>query len=97
MDGSNANCTGIGSGHWMTDQAEAVARAQGLQRALADCAAGRQAGVAAILASEGGALLGVARRMLRRDDLAEEAVQDAMVLIWRRAGQFRRETGSARG
>lgn len=40
-----------------------------------------------ILSLEGPQLLGVARRILIRADLAEEALQDAMVLIWRKAGQ----------
>jgi RNA polymerase sigma-70 factor, ECF subfamily len=70
---------------------------EGLQGALAECAAGRAGGISAILAAEGRQLLGVARRILQREDLAEEALQDAMVLIWRKAGQYRRETGSARG
>lgn len=42
-------------------------------------------------------MLGVARRMLRRIDLAEDAVQEALVLIWRRAQQFDETRGSARG
>ncbi len=42
-------------------------------------------------------MLGVARRMLRRADLAEDAVQEALVLIWRRAGQFDGSRGSAKG
>jgi RNA polymerase sigma-70 factor, ECF subfamily len=88
----------VRAGGWQRQAGLGMAgEAEGLSRALADCAAGRQAGVAAILASEGRQLLGVARRILGRDDLAEEALQDAMVLIWRRAGQFRREAGSARG
>jgi RNA polymerase sigma-70 factor (ECF subfamily) len=68
-----------------------------LLRALADCAAGRGAGVDAILASEGGQLLGVAHRILGRRDLAEEALQDAMLQIWRKAKQFDVKAGSARG
>ncbi|WP_090737962.1 sigma-70 family RNA polymerase sigma factor [Paracoccus homiensis] len=47
--------------------------------------------------AEGGRMLGVAARMLRRRDLAEDAVQDAFVLIWRRAAQFDPGRGSAKG
>ncbi|MBU2958280.1 sigma-70 family RNA polymerase sigma factor [Paracoccus sp. 1_MG-2023] len=47
--------------------------------------------------AEGGRMLGIARRMLRRPDLAEDAVQDALVLIWRRSHQFDDMRGSARG
>lgn len=42
-------------------------------------------------------MLGVARRMLRRIDLAEDAVQEALVLIWHRAAQFDDTRGSAKG
>lgn len=71
--------------------------ADGLRRALADCAAGRDSGISVILDSEGPQLLGVARRMLRRHDLAEEALQDAMVQVWRKADQYNAASGSARG
>ncbi|AVW93374.1 RNA polymerase subunit sigma [Celeribacter baekdonensis] len=68
-----------------------------LREALADCAAGRHAGVAAILEHEGPKLLGLAYRILGRHDLAEEALQDAMVQVWRKATQFDAAHGSARG
>lgn len=41
-------------------------------------------------------MLGVAHRLLRRSSLAEEAVQDAFVLIWRRAATFDPNRGEAR-
>nr|WP_237708127.1 sigma-70 family RNA polymerase sigma factor [Oceanicola sp. S124] len=50
-----------------------------------------------LMEAEGGRMLGVARRMLRRADLAEDAVQDALVLAWRRAAQFDPSRGSAKG
>ncbi|MDR6264619.1 sigma-70 family RNA polymerase sigma factor [Roseobacter sp. N2S] len=81
----------------LTKDTDAQARSNLLLRALADCAAGNQAGVDAILASEGGQLLGVAYRILARHDLAEEALQDAMLQVWRKAKQFNASTGSARG
>ncbi len=80
-----------------TNNGSDAAHADLLSAALADCAAGRQAGVDAILASEGAQLLGVARRILRRADLAEEALQDAMVQVWRKAPQRAAGAGSARG
>ena len=73
------------------------ARADRLRHALLDCAAGQQKGIDAILDSDGGQLLGTAQRILGRRDLAEEALQDAMVQVWRKAGQFDAQTGSARG
>jgi len=68
-----------------------------LRDAVGACSRGDTAGIDTILAAEGGRLLGVARRMLGRGDLAEEALQDAMVQVWRKAGQFRDDGGSARG
>jgi RNA polymerase sigma-70 factor, ECF subfamily len=64
---------------------------------LKRCSAGEKEALRFILDTEGGRLLGVANRMLQRRDLAEEAVQDTMVLIWRKAHQFRSGDGSARG
>ncbi|MBE3637444.1 sigma-70 family RNA polymerase sigma factor [Mangrovicoccus algicola] len=64
---------------------------------LAACASGDRSALKTLLDAEGGRMLGVARRMLRRSDLAEDAVQDALVLIWRRAAQFDPGRGSARG
>lgn len=64
---------------------------------LKSCAGGDRAALHALMEAEGGRMLGVARRMLRRVDLAEDAVQEALVLIWRRAHQFDPERGSARG
>ena len=66
-------------------------RSRQLDQALTACAEGRPEGIDAILDIEGSQLLGVARRILIRHDLAEEALQDAMVLIWRKAAQQRQE------
>jgi len=46
---------------------------------------------------DAGRLVGVARRIVRRQDLAEEVVQDAFVALWQRAGQFDASRGSAAG
>ncbi|MBU2357474.1 MAG: sigma-70 family RNA polymerase sigma factor [Alphaproteobacteria bacterium] len=72
-------------------------RAARLKAALTACAAGDQAGVDTILGVEGPQLLGLAHRILGRRDLAEEALQDAMVQVWRKAAQFDAASGSARG
>ncbi len=81
----------------MSDDDTGQDRAAQLRQALADCAAGREGGIAAILEIEGRQLLGVAQRMLSRRDLAEEALQDAMVQVWRKAANLRPDGGSARG
>ena len=74
-----------------------TARPVDLTDALRRCACGEQQALRQILDTEGGRLLGVAQRMLHRRDLAEEAVQESMVQIWRKAHQFRAGDGSARG
>lgn len=64
---------------------------------ISACAAGEKQALKTLMQAEGGRMLGVARRMLRRSDLAEDAVQDALVLVWRRAHQFDASRGSAKG
>lgn len=64
--------------------------------ALRRCAAGDRAALRALFEEEGGRLIGVARRILGRRELAEEAVQDAFLQIWRLAGRYDPELGSAR-
>lgn len=46
---------------------------------------------------EAGRLIAVARRIVRRPDLAEEVVQDAFVAIWQKARQYDPKYGQARG
>ena len=50
---------------------------------LAACARKDRQALRQILELEGPKMLGIAKRMLRRQDLAEDALQDALVLIWR--------------
>ena len=74
-----------------TDQNDA------LHDALTRCASGERAALRQIFDSEAGRLLGIATRILRRRELAEEAVQDAFVQVWLKAGQYSRDRGSPRG
>jgi len=67
-----------------------------LAAALARCAAGERAAMRVIYDIEAGRMVGVARRILRRQDLAEEAVQDAFMRMWRAARSFDPARGSAR-
>src|ERR1700742_4823065 len=64
--------------------------------ALARCAAGERAALRVIYDIEAGRMVGVARRMLRRQDLAEEAVQDTFMRVWRSARTFDPAKGAAR-
>lgn len=68
-----------------------------LADSLTRCARGERAALQAIFAAEGGRLIAVAQRVVRRRELAEEVVQDAFVQIWTKAHQYAPERGSARG
>lgn len=67
-----------------------------LDAALRRCAAGDRGALRAIYDAEAPRMLGVALRLLKRRSLAEEAVQDAFVQIWSRAGSFDPARGEAR-
>ncbi len=64
--------------------------------ALRACASGDRAALHALYASEARRMIGVARRILKRDALAEEAVHDSFVQIWRQAASFDPARGAAR-
>ena len=68
-----------------------------LSAALARCAAGDRTALRVIYDSEAPRMVGIARRILFRQDLAEEAVHDAFIRIWRGAAGFDPRRGSARG
>ena len=67
------------------------------EAALSACARGDAAALRALYEREAPRLLGVATRVLRRRDLAEDAVHDAFVQIWQKSHSFDPERGSARG
>ena len=64
--------------------------------AITRCASGDRAALRVIYDIEAQRMVGVARRMLRRQDLAEEAVQDTFMRMWRAARSFDPAKGSAR-
>lgn len=64
---------------------------------LVACASGDRAALRSLFEAEAGRLLAVARRIVRRRDLADEVVQDAFVQIWTKASQYDPALGSARG
>jgi RNA polymerase sigma-70 factor (ECF subfamily) len=70
---------------------------QVLAAALAACAQGDKAGLRRIFDMEAPRLVTIAQRILRRQDYAEEIVQDAFVQMWNKAAQYSPERGSARG
>lgn len=67
-----------------------------VEEALRRCAGGDRAALRALYEAEAPRMLGVALRMLRRRTLAEDAVQDAFVLVWRHAGRFDPARGPGR-
>jgi RNA polymerase sigma factor (sigma-70 family) len=73
-----------------------IARDAQLAAALARCATGERNALQVIYDLEAARMIGVARRILIRRDLAEDAVHDAFVRVWRHAGSFDPQRGSAR-
>lgn len=73
------------------------AREAQLSAALVRCAGGDRSALQMIYNSEAPRMIGVARRILLRQDLAEEAVHDAFVRMWRNADSFDASRGSAVG
>lgn len=67
-----------------------------LAAALARCAAGERSALRVIYDIEAPRMVGVARRILRRQDLAEEAVQDTFMRVWRAARTYDPARGGAR-
>ena len=64
-----------------------------LAEALARCAKGDRAALRVIYDSECPAMIGVAVRIVKRRELAEEVVQEAYVKIWRNAHRYDPELG----
>lgn len=60
------------------------------------CAAGDMAALRGLYEAEASRMIAVARRIVRRTDIAEEVVQEAFLQIWRHAGRFDPALGSAR-
>jgi len=67
-------------------------------RRLADllhaCAQGRQAAFQALYREVSPQLFAVLVRILKRRDLAEEALQDALLSVWRNAGSYSADKGA---
>jgi RNA polymerase sigma factor (sigma-70 family) len=67
-----------------------------ISAAIVRCAAGDKSALRLIYDLEAARMVGVAIRILRRRDLAEEATHDAFMRIWRGARSFDPSRGSAR-
>lgn len=64
---------------------------------LVACARGEQQALRELYEQESARLLGVAKRIVRDNALAEDIVHDAFIKIWTRAASFDTARGSARG
>ena len=65
-----------------------------LVEALAGTARGDREAFAALYRAAAPALMGVALKVLRRRDAAEDVLQEAFIAIWDKAGQYRPERGA---
>ena len=72
----------------------AEAAAARLEELVARCAAGDAAALQLLYQNTAAQLFGVLRRILLRADLAEEALQDVYVSIWRNAKEYRASKGA---
>lgn len=60
------------------------------------CAKGDRAALQTIYQRESAAMIGVAARIVKRRELAEEVVHDVFVQVWRHAGSFDASIGNGR-
>jgi RNA polymerase sigma-70 factor (ECF subfamily) len=60
------------------------------------CGRGDRAALQAIYRREAGAMIGIAARIVKRRELAEEVVQESFVSIWRNAARFDPGIGSGK-
>ena len=67
------------------------------EQALHDCARGERMALQKIYLRESRYLLGVAMRIVRQRQQAEDILHDAFVNIWTKAGSFNAGLGSGRG
>ena len=70
------------------------ASAAELEQLVARCAAGDAAALQRLYQDTASQLFGVLKRILVRADLAEEALQDVYVSIWRNAKDYRASKGA---
>ena len=73
-----------------------MSEADAISLLIEACAGGDDQALAQLHQREGGRMIGVALRILKRRTLAEEAMQDSFVLVWRHARRFDRSLGNGR-
>lgn len=80
----------------MTDRRATAADAFDVEAALKGCAGGDAEALRLIYDRMAPMLMGVALRIVRRRDLANDVLHDAFIQVWRRADTFDPARGSAR-
>jgi len=80
----------------MNDVTAAFDRDDDCDRMLLEVAGGDRAALGRLFEVEAGRLIAVARRIVRRSELAEEIVQEAFVSAWKHAGRFDPKRGRGR-
>lgn len=93
MHACSVDKTHADTGRMPVQEDEQSSRASSLLVAIAR---GDKAAFGELFRQEAGRLLAVARRIVRRADLAEEVVQEAFVTAWRMAPSFDAARGSGR-
>lgn len=83
--------------NFISSPVAAVADGFDYESALEACARGERFALRALYEQESPRLLGVALRIVRDRDLAQDVLHDAFLLVWKRAGTYQRALGSARG
>lgn len=67
------------------------------EAALEACARGERYALRSLYERESRWLLGVALRIVRERETAQDVLQEAFLLVWQRAASYQRSLGSARG
>jgi RNA polymerase sigma-70 factor, ECF subfamily len=73
-----------------------IAALTALETLIEASAAGDRAAFAALYDAAAPQLFGIAVRILKRRDWAEDVLQEALISAWRNAGGYRRELGSGK-
>lgn len=86
---------GEGTGDRGLSEGEREPRAGAAAAALRDCARGDRGALERLYRQTAPQLFGLALRIVRQRDLAEEVLQNAFLAVWRHAGSFDERRGPA--
>lgn len=95
--GARPACFALPQSAAMSPPSSPRADAFDYESALEACARGERYALRSIYEREARWLLGVAQRIVKDRDTAQDVLQDAFLLVWQRAASYQRALGSARG